>query len=65
MEDLIKALQIFCEYGNPYCPTHCEHDRLTVCIDPEIVSDEDKVKLDKLNFYPDEDCFMSYRFGSA
>jgi hypothetical protein len=34
VENLIKALQIFLKYGNPDNPTHCEHDVLTVVIDP-------------------------------
>ena len=67
MEDLIKALQIFLKYGNPKWPTHCEHDVLTVCIDPSLVSDKDKVALDNLGFFEDEseECFKSYKFGSA
>jgi len=67
MKDLITALNIFLKYGNDYAPTHCEHDVLTVNIDPSIVSDEDKEKLDTLGFIPnDDDCdFISYRFGSC
>lgn len=53
MEDLIKALQIFLKYGNPRNPTHCEHDVLTVYINPEVVSDEDG------------EHFISYRYGSC
>ena len=48
MEDLIKALQIFLKYGNPEWPTHCEHDVMYVDIDYNLVSDEDKTKLDEL-----------------
>jgi hypothetical protein len=66
MKDLIEALQIFLKYGNPYSPTHCEHDVLTVMIDFDKVSQEDKVKLEELSFKEnDYGCFMSYRFGSA
>lgn len=65
MEDLIKALQIFLKYGNPYAPTHCEHDVLHVAIDPDKVSDEDKAELDKLGFHPSEYGFDSFRFGSC
>jgi hypothetical protein len=70
MDDLIKALQIFRKYGNPEYPTHCEHDRLMICgIDPDDVSEKDKIVLDKeLGFFiddEDEPCFVSYRFGSA
>lgn len=69
MNDLIEALQIFARYGNPYSPTHCEHDELMVMIDPEVVSGKDKARLDELGFIPSytygEGMFLSYRFGSA
>jgi hypothetical protein len=68
MSDLIEALQIFLKYGNPPYPTHCEHDELTICgIEPSAVSEEDKHRLDELGFFVDEseDCFMSFKFGSA
>lgn len=70
MEDLIKALQILLKYGNSQYPTHCEHDILTIVgIDPAVVSDEDKVELDKLGFFVGEEygepMFHSFRFGSA
>lgn len=65
MEDLIKALQIFLKYGNPYTPTHCEHDELTVDIRPELVSAEDIKKLDELGFFVNDDYFKSFRFGSC
>ena len=69
MKDLIEALQIFAKYGDPYSPTHCEHDVLTVMIDPDDVSDEDKARLDELGFFPGSDwaenVFQSFRFGSA
>lgn len=67
MQDLIDALMIFRKYGNPQFPTHCEHDMLTVCIAPNVVSKEDKVELEKLGFIVDvfADAFISYRFGSA
>jgi hypothetical protein len=67
MEDLIKALQIFLKYSNTEYPTHCEHDVLQVDVDPELVSEEDKIELKKLSFSVDEefDCFYSYRFGSC
>jgi len=65
MEDLIKALQIFLKYGNPYNPLWCEHDTLHVAVEYEIVSDEDKKELDKLGFFEDEEGFASYRFGSC
>ncbi len=66
MSDLIKALQIFLKYGNPDNPTHCEHDKLTVDIDPAKVSEEDIFELGRLGFDPgEEDDFYSYRFGSC
>lgn len=68
MKDLIEALTILLKYGNPTYPTHCEHDELTICgIDPAGVSDEDKKRLDALGFFVSEDdeCFKSFRFGSA
>ncbi len=65
MSDLITALQIFLKYGNPHNPTHCNHDELIVCIDPEKVSEEDKQALNKLGFQEAEYGFVSWRFGSA
>ena len=66
MEDLIKALQIFLKYANPSYPTHCEHDVLYVMVDPELVSLEDKKRLDKLGFFASSegDSFQSFRYGS-
>jgi hypothetical protein len=70
MKNLIEALQIFLKYGNPSFPTHCEHDVLMIVgIDPEIVSEDDKQKLDELGFFVSEEygekMFQSFRFGSA
>jgi hypothetical protein len=72
VKDLIEALTILLKYGNPYSPTHCEHDQMTICgIDPKDVSDEDKARLDELGIFvsdefgDEEQVFMSYRFGSA
>ncbi len=67
MRELIEALTIFLKYGNPDYPTHCEHDELTVCIEPSLVSDEDKKKLDEFGFFVDEDmdCFKSFKYGSC
>lgn len=67
MANLIEALQIFLKYDNPRNPTHCEHDVLTVCIDPALVSEEDMQRLKELSFNADssEESFRSYRFGSA
>ncbi len=68
MKDLIKALQIFLKYGNSKWPTHCEHDVLHIMdVNPVDVSTEDRVELDNLGFIveEDEECFISFRFGSA
>jgi len=67
MKDLIEALQIFLKYSDTDYPTNCTHDCLYVDVDPELVSDEDKVHLSELSFDPDEDSpgFYSYRFGSC
>ena len=67
LDGLIAALQIFRKYDNPRWPTHCEHDYLYVLIKPHLVSEEDLERLDELGFSPDEeeDCFISYKFGSA
>ncbi len=68
MEDLIKALQIFLKYNNSKWPTNCSHDELWIVdVDPEKVSLEDKKELDILGFFIDEheECFKSFRFGSA
>ena len=64
---LIEAFTIFRRYGNPACPTHCEHDELWICgIDPDTVSAEDKTRLETLGFFVGSDGgFMSHRFGSA
>jgi hypothetical protein len=66
MEDLIRALQILLKYGNPDYPTWCEHDALHICdITHEDVSEEDVVALDALGFFPEDDGFISFKFGSA
>jgi hypothetical protein len=70
MEDLIKALQILLQYGNPNYPTHCEHDEMIICgIDPDDVSEADINQLDELGFFVSNDygdkIFKSFKFGSA
>lgn len=70
MSNLIEALQILLKYGNPTHPTHCEHDVLMIVgIDPELVSEDDKSRLDELGFFVSseygEEMFQSYRYGSA
>lgn len=67
MEDLIKSLQIFLKYGNPKYPSCCEHDVMYIHINYDIVSEEDKIELDKLGFHEDKEnnMFKSYRYGSC
>ena len=71
MEDLIKALNIFWVYlddPNTHSPTHCEHDELWIMgVVRADVSNEDHDLLDVLGFYWDQgdDCYKSFRFGSA
>ena len=68
MENLIAALNIFLKYGNSAYPTNCSHDVLAIMnIEEDDVSDEDKAKLDKLGFFwsNDDECFISFYFGSA
>lgn len=70
LDELIRALTLLNKYGNPSYPTHCEHDILTICgIDPSIVSDDDKKKLDSMGFFVSteygDEAFASYRYGSA
>jgi len=67
MEKLIEALQIFLKYCNTDYPITCANDLLHVGIYPELVSNEDKQKLDELGFFvsDDEDGFDSYEFGSC
>lgn len=68
MKELIKALQILSKYVEGYnqdYPTHCEHDELQVIVNPKKVSGDDKVELAKLGFFPLDDYFVSYKYGSC
>lgn len=67
MDDLIEALTILRRYESPEYPTYCVKDTLYVCVSPAGVSVEDISRLCEIGFYPDneDDCFYSYRFGSA
>ena len=67
MKDLVAAFTIFAKYSDAKYPTHCEHDKLTVCVDPNIVSADDEDALVSLGFHADydEECFYSFRFGSC
>jgi hypothetical protein len=65
MRDLIEALQIFLKYANKKYPTHCEHDILMIMGIDYNIDEEDRKKLNELGFYWNDDCWSSYRFGSA
>jgi len=69
MEDLIKALEIFKKYlKNPNDKIiNCTHDEMGVCLDPDLVSIEDKKILETLGFLAEENegYFFSYRYGSC
>lgn len=66
MKDLISALQIFLKYGNPDYPTDCRDETLSVMINPNIVTYEDKNILEELGFLIDDEneCFISFKYGS-
>lgn len=70
MKDLIEALTILLKYANDTeFPIHCKHDKLFVYagIKFEYVRTDDVVKLNDLDFIwsEEDDCFISYRFGSC
>lgn len=65
MDRLIEALQILRKYDNPEYPTNCNHDELWVNVNPDLVSDKDKKRLEELSFSPEEDGFQSFEFGSC
>jgi len=68
MGDLIEALEIFKKYKDDETPTHCSHDQLAVCgIDVSVVTWPDKDRLRELSFIwsDEDDCFISFRFGSC
>lgn len=68
MKELIQALHIFFKYI-PECkyPTGCEHDEFRVYCNPELVSEEDAIELEKLGFDPEDEfeCFRSSKYGSC
>lgn len=69
LDALIEALTILRRYGNVEYSTHCEHDELTICVDPAKVSAADKARLDELGVFETNThgypCFKSFVFGSA
>lgn len=68
MHRLIEALTIFADYADLEWPTNCSHDVLAIMgIERGQVSDEDHARLEELDFFWDEEeeCYMSFHFGSA
>ena len=65
LSGLVEALNIFLKYGDPAYPTHCEHDELHVCVPPDLVSAEDRGRLEELGFLAGDGGFKSFRYGSA
>lgn len=65
-EDLLEALTILSQRpGNLISPFYCSHDTLTVTCDPADFTTTEIARLDDLGFFADDECFQSYRFGSA
>jgi hypothetical protein len=63
-EKLIAALHIFMRYAPDLkFPTRCMGKMLYVCVSPEVVSDEDKKRLETLHFIPNGRRFSSFTFG--
>ena len=69
MRHLIEALQIFAKYKDLECPTHCEHDVLSIMgITKDEVSAEDSARLGALGFFwsdTNDGSWRSYKYGSA
>lgn len=66
MKQFIEAMNIFSKYTNKEHVFHCEHDSMYVCIDADLVSEEDKALLDELGFFVSgENIFLSYKYGSC
>lgn len=67
MKDLLEAIAIFAKYTDAKHPTCCEHDVLYVLVDPSVVPDVEKARLEALGFSASahDRHFYSHRFGSA
>lgn len=68
MKKLIQALQIFQKYKDLDYPTGCEHDTMYIMgISKEEVIQEDIIELEELGFVwsDSDDCFYSFKYGSA
>ena len=60
LKNLIEALQIFSKYTEEEYCYGAEHDEFYVWVDPEIVSDEDKARLEELDFNSAGDGFLTF-----
>lgn len=69
IDDLIKALTLVAPYMQDVTsPTHCEHDSLYLCVEPEKLPEHILETLDALGFHEDFEfgyTLVSGRFGSA
>ena len=66
--DLINGLGILHSgKTSDISPTHCAHDTLTIMSDPARFTPEELEHLERLGFHAklEEQCFYSFRFGSA
>ena len=68
--DLISAIHLLSKHAtDEVSPFHCEHDTLTVLSDPAKYTEEEIAQLDEWGFHvgndSDDDCFSSFRYGSA
>jgi hypothetical protein len=65
VKDLVEALTIFLKYSAT-AATHCERDVLMVVgVTEDDVSSQDAKRLDALGFFWADDCWQSFRHGSA
>ncbi len=63
MKKLIEALTILSKYGDP--KTNCVDGVLYVVgLNPDNVTKDDRIRLERLGFLAGENGFYSYKFGS-
>ena len=68
MSKLVEALQIFLKYRDEEYPTHCEHDTLYimgVTLDEVSTTDQERLSVLGFKWNSREDCWYSFRYGSA
>jgi hypothetical protein len=61
---VIATLAGYLEGGaDAVLPVSCDHDKMWIVIDPKVVSDEHRVRLEQLGWEPDESfgAFWSYQ----